>query len=148
MPNHPVTITIRPIRPEDAAAIAELHAEADDVRATQEQIAAAIAVQWQGERAFVAEQDGAVVGYACLRVLPNLFDAIPYAELSELYVAAAHRRSGIGRALLRHVEAEAQARGATQLVLLTAWRNTKAHTFYQSLGYSLYTITMRRSLEE
>lgn len=142
-----MTVTIRPIRPEDASAIAELHAEADDVRATQEQITAAIAAQSQIEVAFVAEVAGALAGYACLRVLPNLFDAIPYAELSELYVAAAQRRLGIGRALLRHVETEAQARGATQLVLLTAWRNTKAHAFYQSLGYSLYTITMRRSLD-
>lgn len=142
-----MTITIRPIRPQDAAAIAELNAEADDVRATPEQIAAAIAAQSQIEVAFVAEVAGAVAGYACLRVLPNLFDAIPYAELSELYVGAAHRRLGIGRALLQHMEAEAHARGANQLVLLTAWRNTKAHAFYQSLGYSLYTITMRRSLD-
>jgi ribosomal protein S18 acetylase RimI-like enzyme len=83
---------------------------------------------------------------ACLRLLPSLCDPIPYAELTELSVDPAHQRHGVGRALVRHVESEARAQGAAELVLLTAWRNTRAHAFYHALGYSLYTLTMRRSL--
>lgn len=140
--------TIRRATPADAPAIARLNAALDDQRATPEQIADHIAHRADLETPFVAELDGAVVGLACLRLLPTTCDPIPYAELTELAVDPAHRRRGIGRALVRHVEAEARAGGAAELVLLTAWRNTRAHAFYHALGYALYTLTMRRSLRE
>jgi ribosomal protein S18 acetylase RimI-like enzyme len=139
-------ITVRPAMPDDAAAIARMNAEANDLRATVEHMAAHIALRSEFERAFIAEVDGQVAGYACLRLLPNVCDPIPYAELSELYVAAAFRREGVGSALIRHVEGVAASQGATALVLMTAWRNQRAHAFYHAMGYGLYTISMRREL--
>ncbi len=141
-----MTITIRPAAPDDAAAIAHMNAEANDLRATVEHIAAHIALHSASERAFVAEVDNQIAGYACLRLLTNVCDPIPYAELSELYVAARFRREGVGGALIHHIENEAASQGATALVLMTAWRNQRAHTFYHAMGYGLYTITMRREL--
>lgn len=141
-------ITIRPATPADAEAIARLNLTANDLRATPAHIADHIANRAQYERPYVAERGGAVVGMACLRLLPCLCDDTPFAELTELYVDPAHHRHGVGRALVRRIEDEARAQGAAELMLITAWRNTRAHTFYHALGFGLYTITMRRSLRD
>ena len=141
------TPRVRPATPADASAIAALTAANDDQRATPAHIADHIAHRARFETPYVAELDGAVVGLACLRLLPALCDPVPYAELTELVVAPAHRRRGVGRALVRHIESVARDGGATELVLITAWRNTRAHAFYHALGYGLYTLTMRRSLQ-
>lgn len=143
-----MTIIVRKAIPDDAPAIVRLYQAADDLRATPEHIAEHIASRSVFERGFVAEYSGVVVGIACLRLFPQLADPQPYAELTELLVDAAYRRQGIGRALIQRLEAEARAGGATELVLMTAWRNTNAHAFYHSLGFRLYTLMMRRSLVE
>jgi amino-acid N-acetyltransferase len=141
-------LTIRPATPTDAEAIARLNLAHDDLRATPAHIADFIATRAHYERPYVAERDGTVVGMACLRLLPCLCDSTPYAELTELSVHPDHQRQGVGRALVRHIEAEARALGAAELVLITAWRNTRAHAFYHALGYGLYTLTMRRALRD
>ncbi len=141
-------VTVRRAVPADAPDIARLNLAFNDLRTTVEYIAAHLAADAPAEMVYVAEVDGQVVGLASLRLLPQALDPVPYAELSELYVADAYRRHGVGRALVRTIEAEARAAGAQQMVLLTAWRNTNAHAFYHALGYRLYTVTMRRPLED
>lgn len=120
-------ITVRAATPADAEAIARLNLAFNDLRTTPEHIADHIAQRAHFETPFVAERDGAIIGMACLRLLPCLCDPTLYAELTELYVDPAHHLQGVGRALVRHVEDEARAQGAAELVLLTAWRNTRAH---------------------
>ena len=139
-------VTVRRAVPGDAHDIVRLNLAFNDLRTTAERIAVQLAAPSSFETLYVAEVDGQVVGLVALRLLPQALDPIPYAELSELYVDAAYRRHGVGRALVRHVEAEARAAGAQQVVLLTAWRNTDAHAFYHALGYRLYTVTMCRPL--
>jgi GNAT superfamily N-acetyltransferase len=139
-------IVIREAAPEDAESIARLNAAFNDLRATPAHIAAHIATRSQFEQAYLAELDGQVAGMACLRLLPCLCDPVPSAELTELFVDAGHRKTGVGRALVRHIEGVAAAAGAAQLTLITAWRNTEAHAFYHALGYRLWCLAMRRSL--
>ncbi|WP_374668642.1 GNAT family N-acetyltransferase [Ramlibacter sp.] len=55
------------------------------------------------------------------------------AELQQLWVAPAHRRRGLGAAIVRRFEAEARARGC-RLVYLDTF-SFQAPAFYQSLGY-------------
>lgn len=140
------SITVRPATPADAVAIARLNEAFNDLRAGVEHIAAHLAERGQFERAFLAEVDGWAAGMACLRLLPCLCDPVPFAELTELFVDPPFRRLGVGRALIRHIEQAARAGGATELVLLTAWRNSEAHAFYHALGYRLYTVTMKREI--
>lgn len=139
-------ITVRPATPADAPEIARLNEAFNDLRAGAEHIAAHLAERGQFERAFLAEVGGQAAGMACLRLLPCLCDPVPSAELTELFVDHPFRRLGVGRALIRHIEQEARAGGATRLVLLTAWRNSEAHAFYHALGYRLYTVTMKREI--
>ncbi len=127
---------------EDAAAILKLNEAFDDVRAT----AAHIERCADFETPFIATTEGRVVGFACLRLLPSICDEVPYAELTELIVDPQCRRQGVGRALVRHIESEARAKGAARISLMCSWLNTDAHNFYHTLGYRLYTINMQRSL--
>jgi GNAT superfamily N-acetyltransferase len=98
------------------------------------------------EVAYLADVNGSIVGFACLRLVPTLFSPAPYAELTELFVEAPFRRQGIGRALLHYGEAVARAAGAEELFLMTGFKNTPAHHFYHALGYSLRCFTMHKSL--
>lgn len=62
--------------------------------------------------------------------------ATAIAELKTLYVWPDARRSGLGAALVAHVEREAQARfGATRMELWSDTRFTDAHRLYERLGY-------------
>jgi GNAT superfamily N-acetyltransferase len=141
-----MTIHIRPATPADAPAIAGLNAAYDDLRATPDEIAALMVKCTGLETMFLAEVDCQVVGMAALRLLPTICDPVPYAELNELFVAADYRRLGVASALVAHIEQVAKAAGATQLVLQTAFKNHRAHTFYHARGYALYLFAMHKPL--
>lgn len=97
---------------------------------------------------FIAELDGEVVGYACLRVKawPNhpIFKPGKYLSIEELVVAPKARRQGIGRRLMAHVEKFAKKRGYRQVELHVWGFNRAAEAFYEGLGYK----TSRRHLSK
>lgn len=75
-----------------------------------------------------ATRDGRVVGYACL-----LLDAEGNGHIRQVSVWPRLQHSGIGRALMIEIEAEAVRRGLPLL-----WLNARhtAETFYHRLGYA------------
>lgn len=58
-----------------------------------------------------------------------------HVELMGLVVDQAHRRAGVGRALVDAVEAWADARGAASVLLRSNAVRPEAHAFYPDLGY-------------
>jgi GNAT superfamily N-acetyltransferase len=92
-------------------------------------------VQSPADALFVAEVDGEVVGLAGIHVSPSLEYDEDAAKVSAIVVDEAHRRSGVGRALLEAVEDEARRRGCGLLFLTTAERRKDAHDFYRRLGW-------------
>ncbi|PTA68823.1 GNAT family N-acetyltransferase [Deinococcus arcticus] len=125
--------TIRPAMPEDAAAIAALHVDSwretyaglmpDDflARMTDEAQRARRAAFWAQNIAagtdvvLVAEEGGAVIAFASGGAAR---DHAGYdAELLTLYSRRAAQGRGTGRALLRAVAGQLQARGARNLAL-------------------------------
>ena len=98
------------------------------------------------ERAQLAEVDGFVVGFGCVRIVPALADDRPHAELTELYVRPEWRRRGVGRQLLAAAEACAEATTAEHLVLLTGLSNHDAQAFYRALGYDAWAVAMRKQV--
>lgn len=55
--------------------------------------------------------------------------------IRDLYVAPAHRRAGVARALLDHVVAEARAAGALRVSLQTEPGNVSAQSLYAAAGF-------------
>lgn len=132
--------------PDDAPALARLNAAFNETSDSPEQIAARLRDPRRVETPILAEIDGLAVGFAALRVVPSVFYAEPYAELTELYVEAAYRRRGVARALVVHAEQLAQAAGATQVYLLTGIDNEEAQQFYGAVGYEDYALAMNKRL--
>jgi len=79
---------------------------------------------------FLAHTAGRVVGCAALRYLGS-----GNAEVKRLYVRPAHRRGGIGRALMAHLHAHAD-RHRLSLVLDVLATRGHVIAFYQDLGYT------------
>jgi GNAT superfamily N-acetyltransferase len=88
-----------------------------------------------GDDAFVAVQDGAVVGLATVHARAVLHDARPVAQLTALVVSPDIRGRGVGRALVTEVERWSRARGANRLVVTTALHRADAPLFYERLGF-------------
>ena len=57
------------------------------------------------------------------------------AWLEDCIVRLEHRRTGIGKALLEHVIAQARAEGALRLMLLTDGDNERAQALYRKAGF-------------
>lgn len=83
----------------------------------------------------IAAVDGEVCGFLTWTVIPASLALGVFWQIRDLYVAPAHRRSGIARTLLRHVASEARAAGALRLSLQTETGNDQALALYRSLGF-------------
>jgi len=78
---------------------------------------------------WVAEQDGAVVGYA------GLVCTGAQADVQTVAVAAGQQGRGLGGELLRALLAEARRRGATEVLLEVRAENTVAQQLYARHGF-------------
>lgn len=88
----------------------------------------------------VADIGGAVVGFARVKLGRPPDDARRrprvFAYVEEVVVSSDHRRLGVGKALMRRVEAWARERKVDPIEL-TVWEfNEEARKFYESLGYT------------
>lgn len=105
-----------------------------------------------GERSwlFVAERADELVGMVCLAAVPGgqaPDDAqAAYGFMSDLFVAATHRRQGIGRALAAHAEAHARERGLARLALRVMADSRPARQFYAAAGYREAFVVLSKAL--
>ena len=108
----------------------------------------------EGNRVFLAEEDGAVVGYLFghmetskkqSSVMP---DGTPYFELEELYVVPERRSAGVGAALFSH--AEAALKSETEYILLsTATKNARAilHFYMDVLDMQFWSARLFKHIQ-
>lgn len=84
---------------------------------------------------FVAERDGALVGFT--QLYPSFSSGTMNRVwiLNDLFVAPAHRRGGVGAALLKTAEQFAREGGAKGLVLATQKTNATAKALYERCGW-------------
>ncbi|MCX7800596.1 MAG: GNAT family N-acetyltransferase [Fimbriimonadales bacterium] len=87
--------------------------------------------------ALVAEEDGAVVGYALYFPTFSTFLARPGVWLEDLFVLPEWRGRGLGKALLSEVVRIARLRGAGRVEWSVLDWNEPAIRFYESLGARL-----------
>jgi GNAT superfamily N-acetyltransferase len=83
---------------------------------------------------FVAEVQGAIVGYATCTLDFSTWRAAPYLHLDCLFLEPAHRNRGLGAALMRLVAGQAAALGCRTLEWQTPAWNVRGARFYQRLG--------------
>jgi ribosomal protein S18 acetylase RimI-like enzyme len=97
---------------------------------------------------FVAERGGAVVGYVYAGIEPlswrELRDECGYVH--DLVVDAAHRREGVGTALLEAALAWMKERGLPRVVLASASPNDTAQRLFERLGFRRTMVEMTREL--
>lgn len=90
----------------------------------------------------VAEQDGDIVGFACLTYVErpaSVFRmAQKFCDIDELDVAARCRRQGVGRALFEFVKARAAEKGFDRIELNMWEFNEEALKFYEAIGFRTY----------
>lgn len=128
---------LRDALPSDAEAIEALlalldHAPSPERRA---QLRARLETPAEGDVVLVAERDGSIAGFAAAtRVHPFEYPR-PQLRVSAIAVASDARRSGIGAALARALEARAEAMGCFRMELTSAHALVGAHAFWRALGY-------------
>ena len=76
------------------------------------------------------------VGVAVLSLRPNVWYDGPVGLLDELYVAPAHRGTGLGTALLAAAEEQARARGSELMEINVDGEDVDARRFYERHGYA------------
>ncbi len=142
----PALATVRALCPADVAQVTALLAAAfpEDFPTTRERRAMQRALSLQARllhgpwrrvvtaftgpfAVFVAEQEGTVIGCVAVSGTPPV--------ISNLAVHPAHRRRGVGRALLAAAEAFAAAHGAARVLLDVRADNEAAVTLYATTGY-------------
>jgi len=96
----------------------------------------------------VAERDGEVVGYTYAGVEGTDYMSLrgPAGVLYDIVVDSAHRRLGVGRALLDATLEALKAKGVPRVVLSTAERNESAQRLFAGAGFRRTMIEMTREL--
>ena len=108
----------------------------------------------EGNRIFLAEQDGRLVGYLfgreakAERATSIMADGTPYFEVEELYVIPEFRNQGVGRALFQFVEQELKATGMEYMMLSTATKNYQRvlHFYIDELGMDFWSARLFKKL--
>ena len=133
--------TLRAAEPSDVPAIVGLIrelAEFEQLTHLVEVTPQRLQPQLFGERpaaeAVVAEHEGRVIGFALFFTNFSTFLGKPGLYLEDLYVQPAHRGSGVGRALLTHLAALANARGYGRFEWSVLDWNVDAIRFYERMG--------------
>jgi GNAT superfamily N-acetyltransferase len=93
---------------------------------------------------FVAEASGKLVGIAHWIAHRSCWTAGDYCYLQDLFVAPAHRRSGIGRALIEAVCDKARSLGCSRVHWLTHETNTNAMRLYGRIAERSGFVQYRR----
>jgi ribosomal protein S18 acetylase RimI-like enzyme len=97
---------------------------------------------------FVAEESGAVIGYAYVAVESYDYMSLrgPAGVLHDIIVDPESRRHGVGRRLLEAAFEYVQSRGLSQIVLSTAEGNKAAQQLFAGVGFRRTMVEMTLEL--
>jgi ribosomal protein S18 acetylase RimI-like enzyme len=134
--------TVRPARADDIPALCAMKWQLALAEGSTHTVRASEA-DWQRDMlgphakfsALVAEQAGTIIGMVtiCERYIPGWVGPTLY--VNDLYVLPAHRRAGVGTALLAAAAAERARRGAAFLELAVRPENP-ARRLYRRMGFA------------
>lgn len=132
---------VRPIRPDDVAAVhalvlelAEYERSRNEVTSTPDDLSAALFGTAPALFGHVVEHDHAVVGFALWFLNFSTWNGKHGIYLEDLYVRPEVRGHGFGKALLRELAAECVRRGYRRLEWWVLDWNSPAIDFYRRVG--------------
>lgn len=131
-----VKASVRIARLDDVDRITELTGQLGydvETAAVRERLARML--QRQDHRFLVAELDGRVVGWLHA-VVSDYIETGPFVVVAGLVVDKSVRQGGIGRSLMSAAEQWAVEQGCQVVRLWSSAARTKAHRFYERLGYA------------
>ena len=133
-----IALVVRPAAARDAGTIlgfvrelADYEKLAHEAVATEAMIAQALFGTRPVAEALIAERGGAAVGFALFFPTFSTFVGKPGLYLEDIYVQPAHRRHGVGRALLRELATIAVQRDCGRLEWAVLDWNEPAIRFYR-----------------
>ena len=130
------SVTIRAARLPDAGEIAQLTTQLGyELKEADASDRLSRVLTRSNQQLFVADLDGRAVGWVHV-VLVEYVDAEAFVLIGGLVVDKAHRRLGVGRALMQRAEDWARDRGCSMVRLNSTAARTAAHRFYENLGYT------------
>ena len=149
-----MTLQIREAGPPDLEAILALTAQDsqhyfdEPEQVTENQRAALAEITADAhQQMMVGEIDGVVVCTAQVTWMRMLSaDGGLYCQVEAVRTSSSRRGEGIGAALMTHVEDEARDRGAARIQLTSNLARTRAHSFYERLGYEGSHLGMKKYL--
>ncbi len=106
----------------------------DQVKATPEQLRAALFGPQPAAYALVAEAGGKVVGFALYFLNFSTWEGVHGIYLEDLYVMPEHRGTGLGKAMLRSLAQIAVQRGYARVEWWVLDWNEPSIDFYRRLG--------------
>jgi GNAT superfamily N-acetyltransferase len=98
-----------------------------------------------GARMSVLVDGESVAGVAVWRILENTFEG-RRCYVDDLVTDSADRSTGVGRALLAHVECIARASGCVVLALDSGVQRGSAHKFYFREDMQIFAYSFRKAL--
>jgi ribosomal protein S18 acetylase RimI-like enzyme len=141
-------LTLREATADDLPAVLALYAQPgmndsgvidlDQARAIFAQFA-----RYPSYRLWVAcDAQGEVIGSYALLVMHNLAHmGTPAAVVEDVVVHPQHRSQGMGRQMMEHARTLAREAGCYKLALSSNQQRTRAHAFYESLGFERHGIS-------
>ena len=101
------------------------------------------------ERVFVAEENGALIGFinGAVRENPLVFAERYIGYIADALVTARSRRRGVGEQLVNAINAWFRERGVRIIHLTAAAGNPISQTFWRKMGFVEYMTRMRTELE-
>ena len=125
---------IRSMTRDDAGAVAALERELG-YHGTAAQVAKRFAsLHPSSDAAFVATDDHCVTGWIHVHLVQTLTSE-RRADILGLVVSESARRTGVGRALVAHVEHWVREQGLATVRVRCSVVRVEAHEFYRALGY-------------
>jgi len=99
---------------------------------------------------FIAEEDGRAIGYIFCKLFERLEGPFTYAnrfiQIEHISVRPDTQRRGAGTALINRVEELAREMGVSKIQLDSWDFNTKAHAFFEGLGFKKFDYRFWRKL--
>jgi ribosomal protein S18 acetylase RimI-like enzyme len=117
----------------------DFNLEYDEPAPPPEELAARLADLIAGDHVTVllarAEESGAAVGVAVMRLQPSVWSPAQEAYLAELYVVPGRRGQGHGRELITEAIRIARERGADYALVVTSEEDRAAQRLYEAAGF-------------